>query len=57
MFTTFKFQDYFNRNWKELRTGFGDPEKEFWLGLDKVYKFVYYTYLNILFYNIKGAIL
>ncbi|XP_050082251.1 angiopoietin-related protein 1-like [Anopheles aquasalis] len=28
----------FYRNWNEFRDGFGDLEKEFWLGLEKVYQ-------------------
>jgi len=27
-------QDYFKKNWNEYKNGFGDPEKDFWLGLE-----------------------
>ena len=29
-------EDYFARDMKEYVVGFGDPSKEFWLGLDKL---------------------
>ena len=28
--------DYFSRKFVEYVKGFGDPNKEFWLGLDKI---------------------
>ena len=34
----FLFQHYMNREWDIMERGFGNPEKEFWLGLSKVYE-------------------
>ena len=30
--------DYFLRNWTEYRNGFGDPEEDFWLGLEAIHR-------------------
>ena len=30
--------DYFLRNWAEYRNGFGDPEEDFWLGLEAIHR-------------------
>ena len=30
--------DYFLKNWDEYKNGFGDPEEDFWLGLEKIHR-------------------
>ena len=30
-------KDYFLRNWTDYKKGFGDPEEDFWLGLDGIH--------------------
>ncbi len=30
--------DYFLRDWAEYRDGFGDPRKEYWLGLEAIHQ-------------------
>lgn len=32
-----KPNDYFLRNWTEYKTGFGNPEEDFWLGLESIH--------------------
>ncbi len=29
--------DYFLRNWTDYKDGFGDPDEDFWLGLDSIH--------------------
>ena len=38
LYTYFLFQDYFDRLWADFVDGFGDPEKEHWVGLNRIYQ-------------------